>query len=74
MKVKLVFDGWLNSKGENIYETPKGVKLSMRAFHYGTMFDAEIELSKDSGEELALALKKGYHPRFVVYQKELVAV
>ena len=73
MKVKLVFDDW-RKQGTvgSIYNTVKGIDLSLGNFHSGTTFRAVLALSDKADEaELAEALAAGYHPVFtVIAEKE----
>jgi len=68
MKIRLVFDDWRNKKGESVYNTLVGVDLSMRDFHSGTAFTADIQLDEEGELELKEALVAGYVPVFYVSQ------
>lgn len=64
MKVNLVFLDW-NKRGQSIYATEEGVKLSAGLFHSGTTFKGEIFLDdEEDAEELILALNAGLQPCF----------
>ena len=65
MKIKLIFTDWL-SNGKSIYNTEKGVDLSMGQFHSGTTFDAEIDLDQDDVDDLEECIRSGYTPVFEV--------
>ena len=66
MDVKLVFDGWRDNKGNDIYGTIEGIELSMGDFHSGTIFPATIEMDRATTEELRDALEQGYRPVFYI--------
>lgn len=62
MKVRLVFDDWRNAFHESVYQSDPD--LSMRSFHSGTTFSADIELPEDEAEELKMAMDLGFVPVF----------
>ena len=66
MKVKLIFYDWQDKNGKSIYNTLKGVQISMGDFHSGTTFDGEIYLDAEQEVELKEHLQDGYHPIFGV--------
>lgn len=68
MKIKLVFSDW-QLRGKSVYNTEKGIQLSLGQFHSGTTFNGEIILDEDDEEELKQALKDGYEPVFCVYSE-----
>ena len=70
MKIKLVFSDWRDKNHKTIYNTEKGIDLSMGAFHNGTTFDADIELDEDSASELKQALDEGFNPVFYVIEDD----
>lgn len=65
MKIKLVFNDWMRD-GQSVYNTRKGVDLSMGHFHSGTVFEAEIKLDDANEDDLRKALEEGYEPHFYV--------
>lgn len=52
--------------GQSIYNTPKGVELSLGKFHAGTVFKGKISLGLEDHLEFETALKRGYQPVFWV--------
>ena len=61
-----MFDDWQNG-GMSVYNTQKGLELSMGKFHSGTTFDAEMYFSdKNDILELEEAIRSGYQPVFWV--------
>ena len=69
MKINLVFNDW--KKGmKSVYNTEEGLDLSMRSFHSGTTFNAEIDLDEYEEEELKEALQKGFVPYFYTIERE----
>ena len=68
MKIKLVFDDW-KEKGKSIYNTEKGIELSMGQFHSGTTFNGDITLDEEDEKELRRAIFNGYRPSFKAYIK-----
>ena len=69
MKVELVFRDW-EHKGKSIYNTQKGVELSMGSFHSGSTFSAELELDDDQKRELRQILADRFTPVFWLYIEE----
>ena len=67
MKLKLVFDDW-QKDWKSVYNTEEGVDLSLRSFHAGTTFNAEIQLDQYEEEELKKALSNGFVPFFYVIE------
>ena len=63
MKIKLVFNDW-QKDGESIYNTEKGIDLSMGDFHSGSVFNGEIVVNAAQKLELEKAMKAGYQPVF----------
>ena len=59
---RLVFSDW-QKLGKSVYETGKGVMLSLGDFHSGTTFDDEIDIT-GSEEELKKAMEDGFEPVF----------
>ena len=66
MKVKLVFERWENTQGENVGHTEEGIELSLGIFHAGSTFDAEITLDDSEADELRESLGRGFRPVFYV--------
>lgn len=54
MKINLIFDDW-REDGKSIYNTEKGVALSLHDFHSGSTFKGEIELTEEQECELIVA-------------------
>lgn len=69
MKIKLIFDDWRDRNNKSIYNTEKGVELSIGPFHSGTTFDGEIVLPQENVEELRIAIQEGYKPVFILNGK-----
>jgi len=65
MKIRLVFDDWKKDY-KSVYNTEKGVDLSMGPFHSGTTFEAEIDLHESEEKELKKAMEEGFVPHFYV--------
>lgn len=70
MKVKLVFHDWIDPVTGSIYQTQKGIELSMGDFHSGTTFDGEIIVDPFQEEELKRAIKAGNNPVFYLIRGE----
>jgi hypothetical protein len=68
VKIKLVFNDW-QVKGKSIYNTEKGVELSMGDFHSGSTFNREIRLDDEQAIELHEAFNKGFNPVFIIYRR-----
>ena len=66
MKIGLVFLNWLGPDGKSVYNTAKGVNLSIGDFHSGSTFDGNIELDSDQQAELASAIADSFTPVFWV--------
>jgi hypothetical protein len=64
----LIFDDW-REMGKSIYQTEKGVELSMGDFHSGTMFAGKIALGDEAAKEWTEALRAGFQPVFCVMQQ-----
>jgi hypothetical protein len=64
MDIKLIFHDWINEKGESIYVSEEGVRLSSGDLHSGTTFSGYIRGIHPS--ELKDAAQKGYFPLFQV--------
>ena len=65
--VEFYFDDW-KKKGVSVYQTEKGVELSMNDFHSGTVFQGILMLDEEHGQALVEALKEGYTPTFTVFE------
>jgi len=55
MKVKVVFNDWQEVTPEgfkSIYNTQKGVELSLGSLHSGSMWTGEINFDADTEQEL----------------------
>ena len=65
--VELAFDDW-KKNGISVYQTEKGVELSMNDFHGGTVFQGILLLDEEHSQALVEALKKGYTPTFTVFE------
>ena len=66
MKIKLVFDDWRDHTHKSVYATEKGIELSAGDFHFGSTFNATIEV--DDPEELKNRLHQGFVPVFYVVE------
>lgn len=64
MDVKLIFHDWVNEKGESIYASEEGVRLSSGDLHSGTTFSGWIQ--GIDPWELENATKQGSFPLFRV--------
>jgi hypothetical protein len=65
MKIKLVFDDWRSRKTwESVYQSHG--ELSEGLLHSGTTFDGEIQLDKETEQEMKTAIAKGFIPVFWV--------
>lgn len=64
--VEFTFDDWKKA-GVSVYQTEKGVELSMNDFHGGTVFQGILMLDEEHQEALIEALKEGYTPTFTVF-------
>lgn len=64
--VDLAFDDW-KKEGISVYQTEKGIQLSMNDFHSGTVFYGALMLDEEHGQALVQALKEGYTPTFSVF-------
>jgi len=62
MKVKLVFEDWVDRNHKSVYNTEEGIRLSSGDFHSGTTFEATIKV--DNPKELEDCLKQRYYPVF----------
>ena len=65
--VNLAFDDWKKA-GVSIYQTEKGVELSMNDFHSGTVFYGILMLDEEHSQALVEALREGYTPTFTVFE------
>ena len=65
--VEFAFDDWKKG-GVSVYQTEKGVELSMNDFHSGTVFQGIILLDEEHQRALIEALKDGYTPTFTVFE------
>lgn len=70
--IYLIFDDW-REMGKSIYQTEKGVELSMGDFHSGTTFAGKIALDDEDAKEWMKALRAGFQPAFWVMQREPAA-
>ena len=68
MKVNLVFHDWLHF-GESIYETEKGIELTLSEFHHGTIFEGEINLDPEHEARLRKSFAEGFNPAFYLIPK-----
>jgi hypothetical protein len=68
MRTMMSFEDWVDKSNESIYNTKKGVDLSMGCFHAGTGFYVDIYLDIDSEIDLRKALKKEYTPVFKFFE------
>lgn len=66
MKILLCFDDW-KKVGKSVYDTEKGMDLSLGPFHHGTTFEAEIQLGKYDEEELKKAMEDGFTPVWATF-------
>jgi len=66
MQVLLVFADWRDKSHQSVYQTEKGIDLSMGDFHSGTTFKAEIVLDADAENDLRDALRDDFIPVFYV--------
>ena len=69
MEIKLVFNdwrGWNKDGYGSIYNTEKGVELSLGDLHSGSTFDATIEVDEETAAQLTEAIKEGYIPQMLV--------
>ena len=67
MKVKLIFEDWQQA-GKSIYNTELGLDLSMRDFHSGAVFDAELKLDPSDEQEIRDAFNE--HKAYPVFSIE----
>lgn len=67
IRVEFAFDDWKEC-GVSIYQTEKGVELSMNDFHSGTVFQGTILLDEEHSQALIGALREGYTPTFTVFE------
>lgn len=65
--VEFAFDDW-KKQGVSIYQTEKGIELSMNDFHSGTVFQGIILMDEEHSQALVEALKEGYTPTFTVFE------
>lgn len=65
--VKLALDDW-KKDGVSVYQTEKGIELSMNDFHSGTVFHGILMLDEEHQQALIKALKEGYTPTFTVFE------
>lgn len=63
LKVEFVLHDWLGQKG-SIYQTEKGVELSMGSFHSGSTFQGTITIPADEVESMVRAIREGNRPVF----------
>ena len=66
VKVRFAFQDWQRD-GVSIYQTERGIDLSLGNFHSGTVFEGELALDADDERELLRALFGGYKPVFEVF-------
>lgn len=59
----MVFTDW-RENGKSVYNSEKGIKLSLGPFHSGTTFEGEISLNKLDEQEIRAAIREGYEPIF----------
>ena len=68
LQIKLVFEDWQKRDGESVYDTEKGLELSLGDFHSGTTFNATIQVDLDDSLDLIAAVnQEGYTPVFSVF-------
>lgn len=65
--VEFAFDDWIKG-GVSVYQTEKGVELSKKDFHSGTIFQGVIMLDEEHQQDLIAALKEGYTPTFTLFE------
>jgi hypothetical protein len=65
--VRFAFNGW-EKNGVNVYNTEKGIELSMNDFHSGTVFHGILLLDEEHSEALAEALEQGFTPSFLLFE------
>ena len=65
--VEFAFDDWKKG-GVSVYQTEKGVELSMNDFHGGTVFQGVLMLDEEHSQALVEALREGYTPTFMVFE------
>jgi hypothetical protein len=51
MKVKVIFEDW-KQEGRSIYDTNKGINLSMGSLHSGSTWEGEINFDPDTEKEM----------------------
>lgn len=65
-QINLIFDDWRDSENRSIYDSERGIELSLGSFHAGSTFRGYIELDDDEADGLRAALKAGFTPVFYV--------
>lgn len=59
VRVKMVLDDWRRvGEVDSIYDTERGIQLSLGDLHSGTTFDATIVLREEVMKEIMLAWKQ----------------
>jgi hypothetical protein len=65
--VRFAFNGW-EKEGVSVYNTEKGIELSMNDFHSGTVFHGILLLDEEHCEALGEALEQGFTPSFLLFE------
>lgn len=63
MKVSFVLFDWIR-RAKSIYSTAGGLGFSTGAFHSGSTFEGEINLTPEQEKELQVAAGRQAHPVF----------
>lgn len=69
MRIKLIFNDWINKDGKSVYNQAGCTHLSMGQFHSGTMFNGQIDLDEDDRNEIRAGIAEGCWPVFKVMLK-----
>ena len=59
----------LEKDGKSVYNSPKGLAISLGSLHSGTTFTGLLSLSKEEMQDIETAIENDIHPVFSLHFK-----